>query len=144
MNTIVLNTSTGAVSEYDWQFQSISPTHAGDAVGLYELGGDTDLGQPIAARITTARLQWGASLKKRIDAVYLSMTGVGQGRLTVHGHAGSWSYAFPILAAGVSRSVPGKGIRENYLAFSVENLGGGAFALDSIEALDAPSKTRRI
>lgn len=57
MNTIVLNTLTGAVSEYDWPFQSLTPTHAGDVTGLYALGGDTDAGRPIDAHITTPRLE---------------------------------------------------------------------------------------
>lgn len=144
MTTIVLNTMTGAVSEYDWQFQSITPSHAGDASGLYALGGDLDAGQPVQARIKTGTLLWGSSLKKLIAAVYLAMVGQGTGRLTVHGRSGAWPYEFPLRADGVSRADPGRGIRENYLAFTFENQQGGAFTLDSIEVADIPSKQRRI
>ena len=43
MNAIVCNTLTGAVSEYTRHtFQSVTPTHAGSASGLYAFGGDTD------------------------------------------------------------------------------------------------------
>ena len=56
MNTIACNTLTGAVSEYTgFGFQSLTPTHAGSANGLFALGGDTDAGLPIVANIRLPR-----------------------------------------------------------------------------------------
>ncbi len=142
-NTIVMNTLTGAVSEYTgFPFQSITPTHAGSAVGLWSLAGERDGDQPILSRFTTAQRQWGDGRQQHVPAVYLSMTGSGQCALTVHGAQGAWRYPFPVLATGRSRVTPGRGIRENYLAFTFENPSGQAFALDRIEILDTPSKRR--
>ncbi len=145
MNTIAFNTLTGAVSEYDgFGFQSITPTHAGSATGLFTLGGDTDAGLPIVATVTTGKQLWGGTLKKTAQAVYFSLKGSGTSTLTVVGEGASYSYPFPVLHAGQSRSVPGKGLRENYLAFGYSNTDGAAFQLDRIEVLVAESKNRRV
>lgn len=144
MATIVLNTLTGAVSEYDWNFQSITPTHAGDAAGLYLLGGDTDAAAGIAASITTGKTLWGTSFKKRIIMAYLSIRGSGSGLMTVIGEAASWGYSFAVANTGQSRCEPGHGIRENYLAFGYSNVAGADFTLDRIEVDLVASKTRRV
>lgn len=145
-NTIVMNTLTGAVTEYDWTFQSITPGHAGDATGLYALGGSTDAGRPIVATVTTGTKHWGGTLKKFIAGVYFAMRGTGTGKLTVHCPTEdvSFSYLFPVRSSGESRAVTGRGIRENYLAFTFQNPDGDDFALDRIEVLSSPSTTRRI
>ena len=145
MNTIVLNTMTGAVSEYaGFDFQSLTPTHAGNAVGLYVLGGDLDGQAPITAQIVTGKPQWGTSLKKFVSTVYFAMKGVGTGELTVYGENDHYSYTFPVRASGESRCLTGRGIRENYLAFGFRNINGAAFRLDRIEALTAQSTSRRV
>lgn len=145
MNAISFNTLTGAVSEYTgFGFQSITPTHAGSATGLFVLGGDTDVDQPIVAHVVTGKQLWGGSLKKTAQAVYFSLKGSGTSTLTVVGEGASYSYPFPVLPAGQSRSVPGKGLRENYLAFGYSNSDGADFQLDRIEVLVAESKNRRV
>jgi hypothetical protein len=143
MNTIVVNTLTRSVSEYDWAFQSITPTHAGDAAGLYLLGGDKDGASDINAAITTGKTLWGSSLVKAVRMAYLSIIGAGTGLFRVAGNSGSWSYTFPIIPKNVSRSKPGQGIRENYLSFGFSNVAGANFQLDRIEVDIAESKTRR-
>ena len=144
-NAIVLNTLTGAVSEYTgFGFQSITPTHAGSATGLFALGGDTDAGLPIVAQVTTGKQLWGGSLKKVAQLVYFSLKGSGISTMTITGQSASYSYPFPVLPAGQSRSKPGKGIRENYLAFGYSNTDGADFQLDRMEVLVAESKNRRI
>ena len=145
MNTIVMNTMTGAVSEYTgFGFQSITPTHAGSATGLFALGGDTDAGVPIVATVTTGKQLWGGSLKKTAQMVYFSLKGSGTSTMTVTGENASYSYPFPVRPDGQSRSKPGLGIRENYLAFGYSNTDGAAFQLDRIEVLVAQSKNRRV
>ena len=142
---IILNTLTGAVSEYDnFAFHSITPTHAGSVLGLYAMGGDVDIDQPIVATVTTGKTLFGASLKKFLDLVYFSLKGSGTSSLTVTGEATSNTYTFPVRATGVSRAKPGRGIRENYLAFGYSNTDGADFTLDRIEVPTSPSKTRRI
>lgn len=145
MTTIVMNTLSGAVTEYDWTFQSLTPAHAGDATGLYVLGGSTDAGQSIESSMATAKKPWGASLKKSLAGVYFSMTGdAGDARMQVHGANSSWDYDFPVRLSGVSRAMPGRGIRENYLSVGFRNIQGRDFAIDRIEVAEHPSKNRRI
>jgi hypothetical protein len=145
MNAIAFNTMTGAVSEYTgFGFQSITPTHAGSATGLFTLGGDTDAGLPIVATVTTGKQLWGGTLKKVAQMVYFSLKGSGTSTMAVVGENASHSYPFPVRDTGQSRSKPGLGIRENYLAFGYSNTDGADFQLDRIEVLVAESKNRRV
>lgn len=147
MNTIVMNTLNGAVTEYTgFDFQSVTPQHAGSAVALWTFGGDTDNGQLIAARVDTGARQWGDLHKKHIEAVYLSMRrGSGEARFVV-GVEGEVVYRYPVTlrGKGVSRAMPGRGIRENYLAFGLETPQGQDFILDGIEIVLQPAKTRKV
>lgn len=145
MNTIVMNTLTGAVSEYaSFEFQSLTPTHAGSAAGLYLLGGDTDTGQAIVAAITPGRTLWSASKKKFIEAIYFSMIGTGTSKCTLASPTASYDYEFPVRSSGESRVKPGRGFRENYFDFTYSNPDGEAFKIDQIEVMEAQSTTRRI
>jgi hypothetical protein len=144
MNAIVVNTLSGAVSEYTFMFQSATPTHAGSATGLFELVGETDGGLPIASRVLTGKPEWGGSLKMLMDKMFFGLKGVGSFNAIVAGEATEYSYAFTAAASGESRAQPGKGIRENYLAFGFTNPSGQDFQLDSIEVATAKSKTRRV
>ena len=145
MKTLVMNTLTGAVSEYaNFDFDSISETHAASATGLYTFGGDTDNGVEIVAEVITGKPLWGDQRKKRLDMVWLSMKGEGTAELIVQGENDEWRYNFPVRATGQSRAKPGLGIRENYLAFGFSNPGGEAFTLDQISVNVAQSNTRRV
>lgn len=145
MNAIVCNTITGAVSEYTrHMFQSVTPTHAGSATGLYAFGGDTDDGLPIVADIRLPSTLRGSTLKKHLDMVYLSMTGTGSAQLTVFGKTENWAYQFPLRDSGQTRCKPGGGIRENYLGFGLTTPQGQAFTLDRVEVLLLESKNRRV
>lgn len=145
MNTIVCNTLTGAVSEYTRHaFQSVTPTHAGSATGLYAFGGDTDDGLPIVADIRLPPTLRDSTLKKYLNMVYLSMSGQGAAEFTVFGKAQDWAYEFPLRDSGQTRCKPGGGIRENYLGFGLSNPQGQAFTLDRVEVLLLESKNRRV
>lgn len=145
MNTIVLNTLTGAVSEYtNFAFHAVTPTHSGNATGLFAFGGNLDIDQPIVSDIRTAKRLVSSTLKKHMELVYFAMQGTGASEMTVFGKAGQWSYAFPVRSSGESRAVPGRGIRENYLGFGYRNPAGDAFRIDRIEVLTSESKSRRV
>ncbi len=145
MNTIVCNTLTGAVTEYDWPaFQAITPTGAGSAAGLVAFGGDTDAGQPIVAELRLPCTLRESTLKHHLAMVYLSMQGEGSAQLTVHGAQQSWTYSFLLRASGQTRCPVGRGIRENYLGFGLTTPAGQAFMLDRVEVLTTASKTRRV
>ena len=139
-----MNTLNGAVTEYDWPITSIGPTRAGSAGGLHSLGGHADAGQPIAASITTGKKLWGDTIKKFVAYVYFAMVGAGAGQARVIGQSATYTYPFPIGTSGTSRAVTGRGIRENYLAFGFDNVGGADFRIDLIEPKTAASTTRRI
>ena len=140
MNTIVMNTLNGAVTEYDWAFQSITPTQAGDAAGLYTFGGSLDNASLVVSRITTGSNQWGASFKKFIEMIYFAIIGSGEASMFVN----DYEYSFPVRDSGESRCQPGKGIRENYLSFGFSNPSGESFRLDKIEVAVVASTTRRV
>lgn len=145
MNTIVMNTMTGAVSEYaDFDFQSITPEYAGSALGLYGLGGNLDVAATIVASAVTGKTLMGGSLKALLDTIFFSTKGSGSSTATVYGETDSYSYGFDVLATGESKAKPGRGIRENYMAFGYSNTDGAAFQLDRIEVLTSQSKTRRV
>lgn len=147
MNTIVMNTLNGAVTEYSrFAFQSITPRLAGSALGLFQLGGDTDAGEPIIGRIGTGARDWGGIELKQIAAAYFSLRQTsGQAVFAVGVEDGS-VYPYPVVLRdkGVSRAEPGRGIRENFLSFGFEVPGGQAFVLSGIEVDIRASKTRRV
>jgi hypothetical protein len=146
MTAIVMNTLTGAVSEYSgFDFHAITPTQAGTATSLYTLGGDTDAGVPVVGRFETGKTLMGSAMKKRVAVVYFGTpVGDGLGTMTVHGDSSTYQYEFTVRAPGVSRCQPGKGIRESYLAFGFSKEDGGAFIIDKVEVMLASSNTRRI
>ena len=142
---IVMNTLNAAVTEYEaFTFQSITPTHAGDATGLFLLGGNLDIDQPIIGSIQTGKTLIDESRKKYVEAVHFAMTGTGSGALVVAGQESTYSYSFQIRPAGVSRAKSGRGIRENYLSFGLEKSDGGDFQLDRIEVQIAASINRKV
>ena len=143
--TIVMNTLTGAVSEYEnFAFQSITPTHAGAATGLFLLGGDLDIDQPIIGSIQTGKTLIDETRKKYVDLVHFAMTGDGTAACAVVGANASYFYDFSVRDTGVSRSQPGRGIRENYLAFGMTKTDGGDFQLDKIDVSVVASATRKV
>ena len=144
MTTIVMNTLNGAVTEYDWTFQSITPAYAGDAVALYTLGGDKDGLANIVSEATTGNTQWGDAHKKFVEMIYFAVRGDGSGECIVGTRNDEYRYGFLVQESGESRVKPGRGIRENYLSFGFSNPDGSAFTLDRIEVAIVPSATRRI
>ena len=142
MNTIVMNTLTGAVTEYDWAFQSITPTHAGSATGLFLLGGDKDGALPIPADVLTGKQLMDAAQKKRIPDIYYAVESEpGSLSCVVATEDEEYEYDFAVRAGGVSRANPGKGIRESYLQVGLKSTGDD-FTLDYIEANVAVTSRR--
>lgn len=153
MTAIVMNTMTGAVTEYgaSFDFNSITPTHAANASGLFALGGDTDAGVAIDA-------QWlgpkqGGVEERRPDQIYVGVRGpadsAGRVRVVAGGKkvaAGTeWQYDVAVASSGISRSTsPGRGIRENYLAYGYENVDGADFSITLLQVDEVISKQRKV
>jgi len=130
---IVMNTLTGSVTEYDWVFQSITPTHAGSATGLFLLGGDTDNTIPIISDVLTGKQIMDAAQRKRIPNIYFAIEGLSDATCVVATEDAEYEYGFAVRQDGVSRADPGKGIVENYLQVGLKTAGDD-FKLDYIEA----------
>jgi len=144
MNTIVMNTLTGAVSEYtNFTFDSITPTKAGSSAGLFTFGGNLDVLAPIVSVVRTGKKIWGTTMIKYLGMIFFAIKGSGVSTSIVVGETASYQYNFPIEPGGESRSKPGRGIRESYLAFGYSNTDGADFQLDQIEVELVKSTTRR-
>lgn len=144
MNAIVVNTLTGAVSEYSgFEFQSVTPTHAGSALGLYRLGGGLDVDQRIISQVTTPKRLIADGRRARVATVFFSLKGSGTSAMQLIGEDVSYSYDFSVLPKGVSKAKPGLGFRENYVAFGYTNADGSDFKLDRIEVDVVGSVNRR-
>lgn len=145
MNAIAVNLLTGAVSEYtNFAFTSVSPRYAGSATGLFALGGNLDVAALIVSTVETGKLGWGDTLKSRISAVYFGIEITGTFHTKVNGVTSSYTYLTDAGPKGVSRGVPGRGIRENFISFGMSTPSGQAFVLTSIEVGTIDSTTRRI
>lgn len=141
MTTIVLNTATGAVTEYDWAFQSITPDLLASDAGLFAHGGDTDAEVAIDAMVLGNKP--GGEKMQRLGNVFLAVKGPGKGSLIVEGASETWEYPVLPRSSGVSCAKPGGGIRESRLALGYRNKDGADFRLDRIDAEIFDSKTRR-
>lgn len=142
MTTIVMNTLTGAVTEYDWVIQSATAAQASSSAGLHDLGGDSDAGAPITGEIRSGLM--GGEGRQGLESVYVGVKGAGQGIVRIEGESGAWEYPMDVRAGGVSRVQPGKGIEENWLGYGYRNVAGADFLLDSVDAEIVQSKKRRL
>lgn len=146
MTAIVMNTLTGAVTEYDWAHHGVSPSRVASDDGLFTIGGATDDGVQIEGSFATHVAPQKTSLREALDALYFTMTGTegSVGVATVSTPFDTYEYEFAVRARGVSRAKPGRGIKENKLGFGFHNLDGAFFEITMLEAADLPSTQRRI
>jgi hypothetical protein len=142
MNTIVMNTLNGAVTEHVLALHSITADFGGSDDGLFQHGGDLDAAAQIVAGFSTASTLWGAASMTSLDSAYFSMIGEGQGDFIVKHPAGQWTYRFPVRPGGESRAPAGKGIKDNYLAFAYQNVDGADFRIDRVEIRTVKSNRR--
>jgi hypothetical protein len=112
--------------------------------GVYRLGGKTDTGTVISARIRSGLNDLGSRLLKRIDRAYIGYTSNGELRLRVtattqDGAKTVYTYRMvnkPADAPRQSRVQIGRGPRSVYWAFEVCNdEAGSEFALDNMTIL---------
>lgn len=141
MTAIVMNTASGAVTEYDWTFESISPSLGAGASGLKTLAGDNDAGTDIDAELRSGLS--GGETMQRVSSIFLALHGDGTGSALVFGRTTTWTYPLVARASGVSKATPGKGIQESYLGFGYRNAAGADFRLDRIDAEVIASQNRR-
>jgi hypothetical protein len=111
--------------------------------GIYELTGDDDAGEPIAAHVRAGLSDMGTGKLKRMESLYLGYRADGAMVLKVvtTSDAGAkredW-YALetrPADAVREGRVKIGRGLKSRYWGFELANVDGGDFALDSLEWL---------
>jgi hypothetical protein len=153
----VINTDSLGVTQYaQFPFDALA-THAGrtyglTATGLYELTGDDDDGEPIAAWIKTGDLTLGGTRRSSVPRAYLYVRQDGDLMLktttTDKGHrAVHWYRLTPSTVSGddvATRRVRlGRGVRAVSWAFEIANVDGADFDLRGCEVLPVVL-TRRI
>ncbi|HEY8360456.1 MAG TPA: hypothetical protein VIL30_23620 [Ramlibacter sp.] len=152
MTAIVMNTTTGAVTEYGaaFNFTAIARTLAADGAKLYELGGLTDASAAIAATWRGPML--GGLEVRRPEQVYAAVRGPADSAGKVRVLAGGktvargteWLYDLTVQASGISRCTPpGKGIRENFLAYGYQNVAGAPFVITLFQVDETTSQQRK-
>lgn len=111
-------------------------TYGTNAAGIYELGADTDAGQPIKASITTAKSDFNEKVNKRVPYVYLGYKSDMNMRVSVVTNKRSASYydlQKPESGNRGSRAIIGRGLDGLYWSFRVENKEGAFFELDMMK-----------
>lgn len=143
-----INLATGAVTRYtEFPFDQIlrfGNKHFGVRPdGIYELTGDTDDGDPIAASVKTFPTDFGVTNFKRIPYVYLMGRFGGDMEVGAQVNEGS-EYTFPapaIRGSGVHalRAKIAQGIKGNAWSFTFSNVDGADFDIERAEALITPT-----
>jgi len=108
--------------------------------GLYELGGDTDDGAPINARLKSLMTDMGTSRMKRVRSAYMGYTASGRLVLKLLSvDAGqlveTWFEAHDLEADAprAQRVQTALGLRSRYWQFELANIDGADFELDELE-----------
>lgn len=149
------NTDTWGMSRYeDWPITSLAVVAGvlyGTAPdGLYRLDADDDAGAPIPAEFTTDLSDQGGEQPRHTRMVYAGAVTDGRLRAAVH-HvtgrvAGTVHYEFeprPADDFSPQRVKLGRGIKSRYLAFTIGNVLGSDFNIDSL-SLIADATARRV
>lgn len=113
---------------------------AASAAGLFELVGDTDNGVPIAAEVAFGTTDFGSSYLKVIDRLFIGYRAAQGVTLTVTlEDTSAYSYPAPEAAEGLlsHRVKLGRGLVARYWRFSLTNVGGADFALDTVDVHSA-------
>lgn len=137
--TWVVNTRTGAASEYDnYEFNSFARFGnkyiGASSTGLYELLGDDDDGDPIVSVLAGGYIQFGGTKLSRLKAAYIGMRGAEDDMVlkieTMDGE--TYVYTTPTRSGRSTKVHMGKGQRSRYFAWTLTTVGQD-FDLDTIE-----------
>lgn len=152
MTTYCINPYTGATTEYEnFNFLSLCQAHDGNyygvtSAGIFKLGGNYDVDQPIGAMIGLGRTDFGSIFMKNLSFQYAAASSETPLLSRVITDSMDYSYESQVRQEGVhmEKFILGKGLRSVYFGFELYNTCGGAFELISLTTLASPSKTRRI
>lgn len=127
-------------------FAKVGTRHYGaNADGLFELSGDDDNGEEIVSEINFGNLRFGSSVRKSMRYCYVGVA--SNGRLVLKVEADGETYYYDVRDYDelheMQRFELGRGLRAVYYNFTLQNYGGSAFDLASIEFTPIPL-TRRL
>lgn len=145
----VMNTQSKSLAQYtNYPFNSFMTLggrmYGATDTGVYRLGGDSDAGLPIHARLRQGMSDFGTRLKKGFPSMYVGYTASGDLRLSVvaadprTGERVAHAYRLRARAADSVREgrvKVGAGLQSIYFDYVIENIDGAAFGLDVIEFL---------
>lgn len=152
MTTYCINPYTGATTEYEnFDFDSLCKAHDGNyygvtAAGIFLLGGNYDVTEPIRAMVGFGSSDLGSPFKKNLSVQYADVAAETQivSRILVDEYDYSYESRKSPQGKRLVRFDLGKGLRSTYFGFELYNTCGGAFELTSLETIAHQSKTRRI
>lgn len=134
-----MNTRTSAVTEYrDFVFNSFARVRniclGASDTGLYELVGDTDVGEDIVATLRGGYMQFGGTHLSRLKEAYISLRAPNDKVLLkiISGDGMEYLYEVDTRSMRNTKVHMGKGMRARYFAYELTSVGQD-FDLDSIE-----------
>lgn len=139
VTTWVMNTRTGAVTEYDnYAFNSFARLGnkyiGATSAGVYELLGNSDAGTDIIAEMKGAFLQFGGTHLSRLKAAYIAASKSEDTFVlrieTLDGDI--YDYSVDTRAGRSTKVHMGKGQRSRYFAYTLTSVGQD-FDLDTLE-----------
>lgn len=150
----VLNTETTAISWYEnFGFESVTQTPekvlGAGRDGIYLMTGSSDAGDTIDARVVSGFYDFGQLEAKRVDALWFGYTSAGVFAVDVETYGsgyGPQTYTLQQRDAAAprnSRIVPGKGLRGRFWRFTLRNVAGADFTINSAVA-DVAVSSRRV
>ncbi len=149
------NTDSWGASRYeDWPYTSLcvidGVLHGAGPGGLYRLDAADDSGSAIAGSFTTGMTDHGGEHERRPRMLYAGARVEGRLQATVQHVTArtpdNVTYTFeprPATDFAPQRVKLGRGLRSRYLAFTVGNVAGADFTIDSL-SLMADASSRRV
>lgn len=148
------NTDTWAMSRYtEWPITSLAVVdgvlHGTAEDGLYRLEVTDDAGEPINAHITTGQQDYLAEQTKGVNVLYVGA--VTDGRLQVttdvapKGLSAFFTYPFEERHAedfAPQRAKLARGVRSRYWQFTIGNVEGADFTIDTVSVNAVPDSRR--
>lgn len=152
MTTYCIDPYSGATTEYEnFNFNSLCLAHDGNyygvtAAGIFSLGGNYDVTEPIRAMVGFGSSDMGSPFKKNLSVQYADISTETNivSRILVDEYDYRYESRKAPQGERMVRIDLGKGLRSTYFGLELYNTCGGAFELTSLETISHQSKTRKI
>jgi len=151
--TVSMDTGKQALTAYtNYPFNSFcmfgGELYGASDAGLFKLTGATDNGTAIAATFTGGVTDFGDSHLKTIDRAYVGYRTDGDLTLSLTQHDDGAVYTYRLASNTMPgifgrRVITGRGLRARYYQWSISNVDGADFSIDTLE-LSARTLSRRI